>query len=185
MPISGAGWELHVIRTGVQRRASDGKKRTVGTYQIYHNGVAMGGDLVGMVAETKGPGANRPVNNGLRIKAGTYRVSTHSGDGQRYVTNGYRPNAVYTSTKKPSLRFLDTDQRTGILIHPGQNFLSSVGCFNPCTQLPDATEPISWAGSLRRMIAIIEDLRAFSGGAFPNTNNVTVPNAHFVVDGEP
>lgn len=162
MPISGVGWELQVIRTGVQRRASDGKKRTVGTYQIFHNGVAQTGpDMSGMIAETKGPGANHPANNGLRIEQGTYQVSTHSGatpagaSSPRYVTVGYKADAVPNGVRKPSLRFVGCEPREGILIHPGVGFLSSIGCFNPWTSLPNAAELIAWPGSLRRMIAII------------------------------
>jgi hypothetical protein len=37
MPISRQGWELHM--ESVQRRASDGRRRTVGRYQVYHDGV--------------------------------------------------------------------------------------------------------------------------------------------------
>jgi len=37
--IVGTGWELHVVRTGEQTRRSDGKRRTVGTYPVFHDGV--------------------------------------------------------------------------------------------------------------------------------------------------
>lgn len=192
MPASGSGWEFVVTRQSVQRRASDGKKRTVGQYQIFHDGVAQtGADLSGMIAESKGPGANKPANNGLRIEEGRYPVATHSGATKKkhnhptYVTHGFNPDATPNGDRKPSLKFLDTDKRGGILLHPGVNFLSSIGCFNPCTSLPDEKEMITWSGSIRRVIAIIADLQAFSGAAFPNSNNVKVPKATFVVDGEP
>ena len=38
MPISGSGWEILIKRSATQKRASDGKVRTVGTYQVFHNG---------------------------------------------------------------------------------------------------------------------------------------------------
>lgn len=147
--------------------------------------------MSGTIAESKGPGANRPTGNGKRIEQGRYPVATHSGatkaghNHPTYVTLGFNANATPNGDRKPSLKFLNTDQRGGILIHPGVNFLSSIGCFNPCTSLQDETEMITWSGSLRRVIAIIADLQSFSGGAFPNANNVRVPRATFVVDGEP
>ena len=184
MPISGSGWELHVVRQTVQRRPSDGKKRTVGTYRIYHDGVEQAAvALRGTVAESKPPGANHPVNNGKRIEEGRYPVSTHQGP--RYRTIGYDPNSSSGGHRKPALLFLNTGARVGILIHPGVNFLSSIGCFNPCTSLPNAAEPMDWDNSLRRMIAIIDDLRSFSGASFPNANGIKLPRAQFVVDGEP
>ena len=77
MPITGEGWEMHIVRHSEQRRASDGKRRTVGKYQVYHDGVAqIGADMSGTVAETRGPGANRPAENGRRIEAGRYPLFT-------------------------------------------------------------------------------------------------------------
>ena len=63
--------------------------------------------------------------------------------------------------------------------------LQIVGCINLCTSLPDATEPIDYAPSRRRSIAIIDDLRAFLGADFPTTNDEPIPRAFVVIDGEP
>jgi hypothetical protein len=184
MPITGSGWEFLVTRQSVQRRQSDGKKRTVGTYQVFHDGAAQShADLRGSVAESKGPGANAPTGNGRRIEAGRYPVSTHIGS--RYRTLGFDPESTPGSHKKPALLFLNTDQRTGILIHPGVNFLSSIGCLNPCGSLPDEAEMIDWHSSMRRIMKIISDIKAFIGSGFPATNGVKIPGAHFVIDGEP
>src|SRR5205823_3812195 len=80
MPITGEGWEMHIVRQSEQRRASDGKRRTVGAYQVFHDGAPQtGADMKGMVAESKGPGANRPVKNGKRIEAGRYPLGTQNG----------------------------------------------------------------------------------------------------------
>jgi hypothetical protein len=184
MPIAGTDWEFHIVREKEQRRASDGKRRTVGKYQVFHDGVAQTGpDMKGMVAETKGPGANRPVNNGRRVEAGRYPLLTT--DGPRFMTWGYKSGNSRSAIPKPGLELRETDRRTDILIHPGQGFLSSVGCINPCTSLPSASEPITYATSRRRTIAIIEDLKAFLGTSFPSTNGKRIPRAFIVIDGEP
>ena len=54
MPISGKGWELHVVRSAEQSRGN--RKRTIGSYTIYHDGVATA--LSGATVEAKGPGNN-------------------------------------------------------------------------------------------------------------------------------
>lgn len=77
MPISGQGWELHIVREKEQRRASNGRRRTVGRYQVFHDGVAQTGKgLKGATAEAKGPGANKPAGNGKRIEQGRYPLAT-------------------------------------------------------------------------------------------------------------
>ena len=43
MPIKGEGWEFHIVRQYEQRRPSDGKRRTVGRYQVFHDGVKQTG----------------------------------------------------------------------------------------------------------------------------------------------
>jgi hypothetical protein len=79
MPISNTGWKLHIIRDAEQRRPSDGRRRTVGRYQVYHDGVAQtGAGLSGMTAEAKGPGANTPADNGKRIEKGAIRCGRSS-----------------------------------------------------------------------------------------------------------
>lgn len=184
MPIKKEGWELHIVRTSEQRRASDGKRRTVGTYQVFHDGVAQTGrGLSGTVAETRGPGANKPRGNNRRIAEGRYPLFTQ--DGGKYVTHGYKESDSPTATPKPGLELKSTGEREEILIHPGQNFLASVGCINPCTRLPNAAELIDYAPSRRRVIALIEDLKAFAGEDFPSRNGRRIPNAFVVVDGEP
>ena len=185
MPITGSGWEFHIVRNSVQRRPSDGKKRTVGRYRVFHDGVAQTGQsMSGTIAELKGPGANRPTGNGRRIEAGRYPLATHGFEGSRYCTIGYDPNSTHRRGRKPAILLRNTGERVGILIHPGENFLSSIGCFNPCTTLPNAAEMIDWDGSLRRTIRIIDDLRAYLRNSFPRSNGVAIPRANFVIDGE-
>ncbi len=184
MPIAGQGWELHIVRTEEQKRASDGKRRTVGRYQVFHDGVLQAGaDLSGTVAETRGPGANAPAGNKQRVETGRYPLSTQAG--KKYVTIGFKASEASNALPKPGLELNSTGQRSEILIHPGQGFLSSVGCINPCTRLPNAAEAITYAGSRRRVLAIIDDLKAFLGGHFPSKNGKRIPNASVVIDGEP
>lgn len=184
MPIENKDWEMHIVRMSEQRRSSDGKRRTVGTYQIYHHGVKQTGPgLSGTVAETRGPGANRPGGNNRRLEAGRYPLYTQ--DGTKYVTFGYKQSESKTATPKPGLELKETHERSEILIHPGQGFLSSIGCINPCTRLPNAEEMIDFVPSRKRVIAIIQDLMAFPDTQFPSKNGKRIPNAFVVIDGEP
>ena len=184
MPITGHGWEMHIVRKSEQHRPSEGRTRTVGRYRIFHDGVAQGGrDMSGMVAETVGPGKNTPVNNGLRIEQGRYPLATWGGDD--YVTHGYSPSDDPGADPKPGLELRNTGERTEILLHPGHDFLASIGCINPCTSLPDASEDITYTGSRRRVISIIDDISAFVGAAFPAENGESIANAFIVIDGEP
>jgi hypothetical protein len=185
MPIQNSGWEFHIVRKSEQKRSSDGKRRTVGEYQIFHDGVKQtGAGLSGMVAETRGPGINKmPEGKNHRIEQGRYPLFTQ--DGAKYVTIGYRDSESASAKPKPGLELKETDERTEILIHPGQGFLSSIGCINPCTSLPNAAEMIDFVPSRKRVIAIINDLKGFAGSAFPARNGKRIPNAFVVIDGEP
>jgi hypothetical protein len=183
MPIKKEGWELHIIRREEQKR-SDGRRRTVGAYKVFHDGVAqIGTDFSGMVAEAKGPGANSPAGNGRRVKAGRYAMATQ--DGMRYDTFGYKEDDDPDVEPKPGLELTGTEDRSEILIHPGQGFLASIGCINPCTNLPNANETIDYVGSRQRVIAIIEDMKSFLGNDFPKTNGKKIPRTFVVIDGEP
>ncbi len=183
MPITGQGWEFHITRLSEQRRPSDGKRRTVGRYQIFHDGVkARGAHASGMVAEAAGLGANRPASNGKRIEAGRYPLATQAGS--KYVTLNYSESLNPRVYPKPGLEVMKTGERAEILIHPGIGFLASIGCINPCKSLPNAAEPIDYEASRARVIAIIADLRAYSA-KFPKQNGLAIPNAFVVIDGEP
>ena len=180
MPIKGQGWEILIKRAATQRRASDGKVRTVGSYQVFHDGVAVPA-LAGMVAESKGPGANNM--KGVRIAAGSYGLATQ--DGGKYATIHYNPNPNPAALRRPGIELTGTGGRSEILIHPGIGFLASIGCINLCTSLPDASEPISFPGSRRRVIALIDDLKAFLGAKFPAKDGRPIPGAQVVIEGEP
>ncbi|MGJ7514707.1 hypothetical protein ACSFE6_10270 [Pseudomonas baetica] len=184
MPITGTGWEMHIIRQSEQRRSSDGKRRTVGTYQVFHDGQKQTGPgLSGMVAETRGPGDNSMPGNNRRVEVGRYPLATQ--DGVKYVTFGYKDSNSVSAKPRPGIELKETESRSEILIHPGIGFLSSIGCINPCTSLPDADEMIDFAPSRRRVIAIIEDLKGFLGTDFPSKNGKKIPKAFVVIEGEP
>jgi len=185
MPIKNEGWEMHVIRKAEQRRSGGRVKvRTVGTYQVFHDGVAQTGrHMKGMIAETRGPGANQPADNGKRVEPGRYPLATQ--DGENYVTFGFRDSESQFVRPQPGLELLSTGARTEILVHPGHDYLASVGCINPCTSLPNASEMIDFAPSRKRVIALIEDMKSFLGASFPTKNGKKIPRAFVVIDGEP
>jgi hypothetical protein len=180
MPIIGTDWEMHIVRKSEQKRGA--RHRTVGTYKVFHGGVAVVG-LSGTVAETRGPGDNSKANNKRRIEAGRYPLSTQAGT--NYVTIGFTASLNRAALPRPGLDLNHTGHRTEILIHPGRGFLSSVGCINPCTSLPDTDENIEFKGSRTRVIALIEDLKSFLGDLFPSRNGKKIPKAFVVIDGEP
>ena len=116
-------------------------------------------------------------------RTGRYPLFTQ--DGTKYVTIGYKDSESTSAKPKPGLELKATGQRSEILIHPGQGFLASIGCINPCTSLPNAAEMIDFVPSRKRVIAIIDDLKAFTDRTFPATNGKRIPNAFVVIDGEP
>lgn len=165
-------WELRITRTGEHVRK--GRRRTVGHYQVFHDGVKVSG-LSGAIAETRGPGDNKTAGNNRCVEAGTYNLFTQAGE--KYVTMGYTANINPAALKRPGLLLLPTGKRVGILIHPGRGFLSSIGCINPAAKLAKADDDIDFVDSRRRVIAIIDDLKAFVGKSFPATNGKKIPHA--------
>ena len=191
MPIRGQGWEIHIQRVSEQKRGV--AIRTVGTYQVFHNGqpagaITVGGvsvPLSGTTAESRGPSQNvhpATAQNPSRILPGEYPLKTSGGP--TYVTHGFR-NDLKIKATMPGLELRKTGGRSSILIHPGKNeFLSSIGCINLCTSLPDADEDIDYPGSRRRVIAIIEDMKQFLGNVPPG-GDMAIANAFAVIDGDP
>lgn len=124
----------------------------MGAYQVFHDGVAVGG-LSGAIAETRGPGNNSKAKNNRRVEAGRYPLSTQGGS--KYVTIGYTSSMNFSLLPRPGLELNRTSKRSEILIHPVRGFLSSVGCINPCKSLPNADENIDFKESRTRVIALI------------------------------
>lgn len=180
MPITGNGWEILIQRETTQTRSSDGKVRTVGAYQVFNDGVAIA-LLAGTTAESRGFGSNN--EKWRRIAAGVYPLATQ--DGGKYATIGYNPNPNQSALRRPGIELRDTGNRIEILIHPGIGFLASIGCINLCKFLPDASEPISFGGSRMRVVAVIDNMRAFLGAGFPAIDGCHIPHAVAVIEGEP
>ena len=174
------GWEIRIKRELIQSRT--GLTRTVGQYQVYHDGEAVSA-LCGRTAESPGPGSNSTPGNKKRIEPGRYPLWTQ--DGTNYVTIGYTSNQNHAAIPRPSIELKETGNRSEILIHPGRGFLSSVGCINLCKTLPSADTDLEYVENRLRVIAIIADLRAYCGDSFPTANGQPIPHAWAVVDGEP
>lgn len=177
MPITGTGWELHIRREGEQSR--HGRKRTVGTYRVYHDGTARQA-LAGTSVETKGPGDNAVRGNGRRIEAGRYPLATQAG--AHYVTLGYLVSDDPDQTPKPGIELLETGNRTEILVHPGHGFLASVGCINLTEPLASGSADIPFIDSRKRVVAAIDDLKSYCGERFPHYNGQPIANAWVVID---
>jgi hypothetical protein len=183
MPITGRGWELHVERLGLHERGA--LRRTYGRYAVFVDGAPSG--LNGFMAETIGPGDNSVVDNGRRIEAGQYPLTTHY---RAFVSAGYSLNeTVVADPPMPAIRLLETNKRTGILIHPvylpeAKLYVASVGCLNP-TSAVGPEQNIDFWDSRARVIALIDSLRAFRPEAFATAAPTPIDGATVVIDGEP
>jgi hypothetical protein len=182
MPITGHGWELHVNRLGLQTHGR--VTRTYSSYQVHRDGVAVA-DLFGHFCECKGPGDNLH-KRATRIEAGRYPLSTHFG--RKYRTIGFSTDTHTPAVQPmPGLLLLATGNRTAILIHPGHPpklYLSSIGCFNPTKPL-GKDDDMEFFESRKRVLALIDSLRAFSPAAFQHNRPTPIPDAAIVIDGEP
>src|SRR5215471_4852832 len=168
--IQKVGWELLIARLREDNR--NGKRRTVGKYQVFHNGSPVL-KLSGACAETRGPGDNSKAGNNRRIEAGRYPLRTQ--DGAKYVTIGYKNSTSAMQIPRPGLDVGNTNKRIGILIHPGRGFLSSIGCINPTKSLAGADADMDFNDSRTRVIALIDDMKSFLGASFPNKNGRPIP----------
>lgn len=187
MPITGHDWELHVFRLRQEQRAGKAYARTVSRYQVFHNGAEVP-QLSGSIVERQGPGDNTStgVSQHRRVQAGTYELHTHDGaSNNKYMTIGYSTSAQITALPRPALRLSPTGTRSGILIHPANGYLWSIGCLNPGSVLSGPNDNIQWSDSRSRVIAIIDDLKAFLGAQFPTSNNRRIPRSQCVIDNEP
>jgi|SRR5437660_560949 hypothetical protein len=181
MPITGQGWEFHVIRLGLHK--SGPKPRTYGEYQVYLNGQKID-TLSGHVCECTGPG-DLVRDSGHRIKEGRYPLSTQF---RAYKTIGYSED-LHTPGKPPmpAMLLTRTKPRVGILIHPGHPptlYISSIGCLNPTHPLNPSDKMDFW-DSRSRVIALIDDLRRFAPAAFQHKRSTLIPGAWAVIDSEP
>jgi len=183
MGIDGNGWELRVERLGIQRHHE--LARTYGRYSVHIDGMPQG--LEGLMCEAIGPGDNSKQDNGKRIAASAYPLSTQFGT---YVSIGFSKNLKMPGDPKmPGVLLTGTDKRKGILIHPAHPpheklYLSAIGCLNPTGTLRSNDYMDFW-DSRSRVLAIIASLRAFAPAAFDQRRRTAIPNANVVIRGEP
>ena len=179
-----AGWELRVERLGLHRRG--GLVRTYGRYVVTIDGLSYPG-LDGFMLESGGPGDNIAPDNGRRIEAGRYPLTTHF---RSFVSTGYAlGTSVVAEPPMPAIRLLDTGRRTGILVHPvyppeDKLYVASVGCLNPTRALAPDQSAEFWE-SRQRVIAIIDSLRRYRPEAFVSAVPTPIPDAAVFIEGEP
>ena len=175
------GFCIYLRRVRQERRSSMPYPRTVGDYQCYWNGTAVSG-LTGQIVERGGPGDNTTAigdNRNLRIRQGAYPLSVQ--DGNHYKTYGY--NHQGSAPPKPGLLLERTNERTAILLHPGDDYIRSIGCLNPTGGLTDANSKIDFADSRARVVSIIDTMKAKMGTKFPRAGSI--PDTVLLIEGEP
>jgi hypothetical protein len=121
------------------------------------------------------PGDNAVQGNKRCIEDGVYKLYDQSG--VEYTTIGYTANVNPAALRRPGLLLLPTGARVGILIHPARGFLWSVGCINLATALLTESNDIDFLDSRSRVIALIDDLRAFYGTEFPTQGGGRIDGA--------
>lgn len=176
-------WELRIERLGLHKAGS--LTRTYGKYSVWKDGVQDSTpNLSGFMCEAIGPGANRPAGNGKRIEQGTYPLWTQFGN---YRSIGYSSDEIAGAEPMPAIALAGTGARVAILIHPAHPpklFLSSVGCLNPTAALP-RDHPMDFFDSRRRVIALLNSLRAYAPQAFVHQTMTRIADAKIVISGEP
>jgi hypothetical protein len=170
-------WTFVVQRLREERREGEGFNRTVGTYQVLHDGAPVPG-LSGTTVERQGPGDNGTIGRAEHrcIASGNYPLNSHAT--LKYKTVSYKTSGAHP---RPALEVGNTDKREGILIHPADGYASTIGCINLASQLDDADADIEFSDSLKRVVDIIEDLKRFNGGSLPAGDGVPIANAQLVV----
>ena len=173
------GFSVVIDRLSVQKASGSYRKRTIGYYICYWDGEMIEG-LEGYIAEPRGPGSNY-TNPGdyqdLRIEEGIYPLRIQGWKGSKYSTYFGKNENI------PGILVGQTNQRTAVLIHPGKNFLSSVGCLNPTHELSNGSTLIKWGQSRKATINIIDAIKDHLGSKFPKSG--TIPNCHLIIRGEP
>jgi hypothetical protein len=177
------GWELRIERLGLHRRGP--LVRTYGRYVVTIDGIEQP-RLSGFMLEAGGPGDNSTPDNGRRIEAGRYPLTTHF---RKFVTAGYSlSETLVADAPMPAIRLLETGRRTGILIHPvyppeDKLFAASVGCLNPTGLLAPEQNADFW-DTRRRVIALIDSLRGFQPQAFAQPVPTPIAGAVVVIESE-
>src|SRR5262245_33726344 len=172
--VPATGWTLLVQRLRTERRASKNFSRTVGTYQVFRDGQPVAG-LTGWTVEREGPGDNGPIGKEDHrcVEAGTYPLRMH--DTENYSTDNYETDGEHP---RPAILLGDTAARSGILVHPAAGYGSTIGCINLADTLSRPGSDLDLMDSTRRVIALIDDLKDYVGGRFPEGS---FPNSRIII----
>lgn len=176
-----SGWTLHVTRLRTEKRAGQARARTIGRYQVLRNGVPVSGpSMSGATIEREGPGDNGPIGKEERrcIEAGTYPLAMH--DTENYSTTNFETDG---DNPRPAFALRQTGDRTAILVHPASGYGSTIGCFNLGDRLDDANSDLDLLDSTQRVLAVIKDMKNFTGSSFPASG--AIPNCRVVVTDPP
>jgi hypothetical protein len=185
MSVPAKGFCVLVQRKRQEKRSSKSFARTVSSYQCFWNGAAIP-SLEGQLVERGGPGNNTTAIGNvkdLRIEAGTYPLAVH--DGTKFQTFGYSNSLHHNAMPRPGILLLETGERSAILVHPGLDYVWSVGCLNPASGLVNADSAVSYPESRAQVIAIINEMQAKLGVKFPKKGGTRIPGAVIVIEGEP
>jgi hypothetical protein len=175
------GFVLHLRRLRTELRPGKQFARTVSEYQAFYDRQRLPG-LEGVAFERQGPGDNGGSGSKYhrRIAAGTYPLLTQ--DGSNYRTIGYQTGGEHP---RPALLVGETGQRVAILVHPGNAYLSSIGCINLSKPLGGAADDMSYGESQLHVVAMINAMRVELGAGFPQRNGCRITRAWLVIEGEP
>jgi hypothetical protein len=98
-----------------------------------------------------------------------FRVQQLRRDGCSTSTTGRRPRQYERiRTERPTQRRADSG--------------STIGCINLSGPLAGPSNNINLAESVRRVIAVIEDLRAYAGAKFPTHLETKIPAAWLIIE---
>lgn len=139
--------------------------------------------LEGMTVESRGPGDNTRPGSGRRLETGAYPLYTWAGT--NYRTFGFSTDEAPTARPKPAIGLGETGSRAGILIHPGNGFLTAIGTINLSKVLEGPGANIDYLDSRKRVIALIDAMKQKLTTEFPADNGSRIPNACVIISGEP
>jgi len=180
MSIPKRGWAFVVTRLGPWP-GKPKRLRTVGRYQVYRDGVVVPG-LSGGTIERQGPSDNSATGERehRRVEAGKYPARTHRTTS--YKTSGYKSSG---QPPKPAIGLggpqASMGARDGILVHPAAGFGSTIGCINLGPEITGPNSKLTMRDSLRRVVAVIDDLKAFAGPRFPGPDSEAISGAFVMI----
>jgi hypothetical protein len=117
-----------------------------------------------------------------RLSDVQFRIPSVIPSKPKYPLKDFERQSPVTALRKPGIELLDTGARSEILTHPGHGFLASIGCINLTSTLADGLDDIPFEDSRDRVIAAIDDLRAYLSEHFPSHGGRAIPKARIVIE---